>query len=188
MWITGKIPIARHLSNIEMIERLPSNEAEIVENQVVVKTNRIPIFAEHKLILFTTEKNLHYKLGIPAMWPLIIFLFLSVFFFAGLKPWNIMVVGSIIATGISFALYVINDKGARSYINNYLGDIIIDEFVQTDILNSNICPKCGTKLHKNNKFCQNCGYRKPDDCNLQITNHTGNRGSEIIYHLKKEQK
>lgn len=184
MWITGKIPIARYLSNEEILERLPRNEAEIENNQVVIKTNRIPFFAEHKLLLFIHEGFLHYKLGIPAMWPLVIFLYLSVFFLAGMKQLTFMLVGSMIVTGIFFAIYVTNDKGARAYIYRHLQDIIADEFSPSESPKKAICPQCGFKLDKNSNSCKQCGFKKSNSKAQPPHNHTGQKNTDIIYHIK----
>lgn len=156
MWISGKINVARNISSEELLKMFPEHEVSLEDGVVVIRTTKIPFFAEHQLFLNIKNHHLHYRLSIPAMWPFIAFMFLSVVFLAGLNNWEMMVVGFLIVTGISFAVYVINDKGTRRYIQKYLSDILIDEF------DSKISP---TKSEKEN--------------------HTGTLDTTIQYHFRK---
>lgn len=187
MWINGNITLTRIIADNELLERFPAKEAKLSEGKVIVKTNRIPFFADHKLIMNIKDRKLYYRLSVPSLGPLVFFMYLTVIFLAGFSNWKMLVVGSIIATGIFFAVYVINDKGARSYIQKYIRKLEIEEELAELISppQEGSCPACGFYNSPYTKYCYSCGLRLKPKKMKTMENHTGNNAVKLKYTFKK---
>ncbi|MDA3866496.1 MAG: zinc ribbon domain-containing protein [Salinivirgaceae bacterium] len=186
MWINGKIPLTRTISPQELAHMLPREDTELIDNAVHISTSRIPFFAQHKLVLRIDDKTINYKLGVPSMWPLILFLYLAVLFLAGLTNWKMLVVGSIVVTGIAFAIYVLNDKGARNYVHKHTGDLVADNDLPTIPVAPDKCPACGAPISQYTQECSACGLVFKGHKPLQKPEtHTGPESTQIHYHISK---
>ncbi len=187
MWIKGNILLSRQLSINELARQFPENETEVDEQEVVINTRNIPFFAEHKLFLKTINSKLSYKLWVPSLGPLIFFMYLSVVFLAGFTNWKMIVVGSIIVTGIAFAIYVINDKGARNYLHRHIDSITEENIITTGQNTSkDNCPACNTHINPYTKVCPGCGLHLRNAKKLNSKdNNTAPGKTKVHYHLKK---
>ena len=187
MWIRGNILLSRQMNITELGKRFSESETEVDEREVVINTRNIPFFAEHKLHLKPQKNKLHYKLYVPSLGPLIFFMYLAVIFLAGFTNWRMLVVGSIIVTGIAFAIYVINDKGARNYLHKHIDSIADENIIITeDVAGEGQCPACKTQINPYSKVCPECGLhiknaKKPDSKD----NNTASGTTKIHYHFKK---
>jgi rubredoxin len=165
---------------------LPREDTELVDNAVHVSTSRIPFFAQHKLVLRVNDDAIDYKLGVPSMWPLILFLYLAVLFLAGLTNWKMMVVGALIVTGIAFAIYVLNDKGARNYVHKHTGDLVADNDLPKPPDSADKCPACGAPISQYTQECNTCGLVfKGNKTPNKPETHTGSKDTQIHYHISK---
>jgi ribosomal protein L37E len=187
MWIKGNISLTTAISGKELFEKFPAKEATLSEGKIHIETNRIPFFADHKLILNVHNRTLYYRLSVPSLGPLIFFLYLAVIFLAGFSNWKMLVVGSIIVTGIAFAIYVINDKGARNYIQKHISNLETEEELAEIInpLKKGSCPACGFNNSPYTKHCSSCGLRLKSKKMKNMENHTGDQGVKLTYTIKK---
>jgi len=185
MWIKGKIRLKISLSVNELVEKFPSHEAELSGDKIIIETNKIPFFADHKLFITIKKRDLHYSLSVPSLGPLIFFMYLAVIFLYGFSTWKTLVVGGIIATGIAFAIYVINDKGARSYIQKYIQKLEAEEELAEHVNppKEGNCPACGTYNSPYSKVCWSCGLHLKAKKMKEAHSHTGE--GKIKYIIKK---
>jgi hypothetical protein len=187
MWISGKISLKTEISQSELLEKFPKQEAKIIEEKIVVETNKIPFFADHKLVITTLKKNLYYRLSVPSLGPFVFFMYLAVIFLTGFTNWKTLVVGGIVVTGIAFAVYVINDKGARGYIQKYIKHLEEEEELVEKISPAveGSCPACGTVNSPYSKKCVGCGLSLKSKKIKSVENHTGSIPVKIKYKFDK---
>lgn len=188
MWIKGKIALNTTISEADLAGWFPVEETELTQDQLIIHTRNIPFFADHKLFLNTEKKQLKYKLWLPSLGPLIFFMYLAVIFLAGFTNWRMLVVGGIIVTGIAFAIYVLNDKGARHYIHKHIDRFIIPiEEDYTEIADKQgLCPACYTEISPYTRICPECGLHIKNAKKIkQHNNHTGSDNITVQYHIKE---
>lgn len=187
MWISGKISLKTEISLSELLERFPKQDAKIDGKKIVVETNKIPFFADHKLVITTRERTLHYRLSVPSFGPFIFFMYLAVIFLTGFTNWKTLLVGGIVVTGIAFAVYVINDKGARGYVQKYINHLEQEEELVEKISPSveGSCPACGTVNSPYSKKCVGCGLSLKSKKIKSVQNHTGSIPVKINYKFDK---
>jgi hypothetical protein len=185
MWIKGKIRLKISLTINELLEKFPSQEAELSDEKILIETHKIPFFADHKLIVSLDDRDLIYKLAVPSLGPLIFFMYLAVIFLTGFTTWKTLVVGGIVATVIAFAIYVINDKGARKYIQDHIQKLEAEEELAEQInpKTKDACPACGVQNSPYAKICYSCGLHLKGKKMKEVHSHTGN--GKIKYEIKK---
>lgn len=186
MWIKGKIALHKEIGQNELVRCFPDGEAEALDDQIQIDTNKLPVFFEHKLFIRIINQHLFYRLWVPSMGPMILLLYLSVIFLSGFTTWKMLVVGTIVATGVSFAIYVLNDKSARHYIEQYLAFLPDTEISSSgNVTDQNKCPGCGTRITPYTKICPECGLHNKGAISFeQKNNHTAAKNTKINYHIK----
>ena len=187
MWIRGNILLTQPMSEQELANQFPEPEREIEEDKLIITTQKIPFFAEHKLHLKIHGNKVNYRLSVPSLGPLIFFMYLAVIFLAGFTTWRMLVVGSIVVTGIAFAIYVINDKGARNYLHKHVDHVKPEnEQIAYATEATEQCPACNTSVSHYTKICPGCGLHFKKAKKIKSRgNHTASRSTNIQYHLKK---
>ncbi len=188
MWINGKIALKTSLTVHELAEYFPASEAEVEDDKIVIETQNIPFFAEHKLFLNVDNRFLKYRLWVPSLGPLILFMYMAVVFFAGFTNWKMFVVGGIVVTGIAFAIYVLNDKGARHYLTKYIDKIIYPDelFVEHADNQGAECPGCHNRINAYTSKCPECGLHLHNTKKVKSkSNHTAYKNIRVNYFLKK---
>ncbi len=188
MWINGKITLKSVLSVRELVDFFPASEAKLDGEKIVIETQNLPFFAEHKLHITIHNQLLTYKLWVPSLGPLILFMYMAVVFLAGFTNWKMFVVGSIVVTGIAFAIYVLNDKGARHYLRKYIDKIIYPEELVVEHASGqeSQCPACQSKINAYTSKCPECGLHLRNAKKIKTkSNHTAGKNIRVNYYIKK---